>query len=89
MFLHAATQGASVLVFGPTLLDLADHLGVGVDILAIMFTCRAIGGAVGSVMSGIIMDRLVRYSYTILCVIYVSCIASKHGLVSSVSQKHW
>ncbi len=66
-----------MLVFGPTLLDFADHLGVGIDILAVMFTCRAIGGAVGSLGSGIIMDKLQNYSFSILCVIYVCCIISK------------
>ncbi len=70
-------QGAALLVFGPTLLDFAEHLGVGIDVLAVIFTCRAIGGAVGSVISGIIMDKLQRFSFTILCVIYVCCIASE------------
>ena len=68
-------------MFGPTLLDLADHLSVGIDALAIMFTCRAIGAAVGSVGSGIVFDKMVEYSYTIFCVIYISCIASEYNLM--------
>ncbi len=77
-------QGAALLVFGPTLLDFAEHLGVGIDVLVIMFTCRAIGGAVGSVVTGIVMDKLEQYSFTILCVIYVCCIASKYCIINYV-----
>lgn len=66
-----------MLVFGPTLLDLADHLNVGVAILAIMFTCRAVGGVIGSVASGVILDKYTTWSYTILSVVIFSCMISE------------
>lgn len=78
IYLHGCQlQGSSVLVFGPTLLDLADHLAVGVGVLAVMFTCRALGSAVGSVASGVVLDKYTAWSYTILSVIIFSCMASE------------
>ncbi len=76
------------MVFGPTLLDFAEHLGVGIEVLVIMFTCRAIGGAVGSVVSGIIMDKWEQYSFTILCVTYVCGIASKYCMYIIITHKY-
>ena len=65
------------MIFGPTLLDLADHLGVGVGDLAAMFACRAIGAAIGSVCSGIALDKLFHSTYIILTLILLSSLASK------------
>lgn len=69
-------QGASLIVFGPTLLDIASHLSVDVGVLAVMFTCRALGSGVGSVASGVVIDKFATWSYTTLTVITSSCIAS-------------
>ena len=64
-------------MFGPTLLDLAKHLSVGVGSLAIMFAVRAIGSAVGSVGSGVILDKMERFSYTLIAIIITGGIISK------------
>ena len=66
-----------MLVFGPTLLDLASHLQVGVGVLSAMFGARAAGAAVGGVGSGLAMDYWVKYSYTMMSIIISSCIACK------------
>ena len=66
-----------MLVFGPTLLDIADHLSVDVGVLSVMFTCRAVGGVIGSVASGVIIDKYYSGSYTILSIIITSCMASE------------
>jgi hypothetical protein len=68
-------------VFGPTLLDIADHLSVDVGVLSAMFACRAVGGVIGSVASGVIIDKYYSLSYTILSIIIISCIASEFYLV--------
>ena len=65
------------MVFGPTLLDLANHLSVGVGSLAIMFAVRALGGAAGSVGSGVILDKAKRHSYTFMCFVIFTGIASE------------
>lgn len=64
-------------MFGPTLLDIADHLSIDVGVLSVMFTCRAVGGVIGSVASGVIIDKYYSLSYTILSIIIISCIASE------------
>lgn len=69
-------------MFGPTLLDISSHLSVGVGVLAVMFTCRAIGSGVGSVSSGVIMDKYAGSSYMILSVITFSCITSRYCLIN-------
>ena len=66
-----------MLVFGPTLLDLADHLSVGVGVLSVMFACRAVGAVIGSVASGVILDKYYSCSYAILSIIIFSCMASE------------
>ena len=71
------TQGSAMVVFGPTLLDLASRLSSGVGPLAAMLTVRAIGHAVGGVGSGILFDKLHKLSYTFLVSILLAEIASK------------
>ena len=71
------TQGSAMVVFGPTLLDLASRLSSGVGPLAAMLAVRAIGHAVGGVGSGILFDKLYRLSYTFLVGIILTEIASK------------
>ncbi len=65
------------MVFGPTLLDVASHLSVGVGSLAIMFAVRAVGGVLGTVGSGFIFDRLGRFSYTMMICILLAAIISE------------
>ena len=43
---------------------MARHLNVGVGVLSAMFGCRALGAGVGSVGTGVAMDKLTQYSYT-------------------------
>lgn len=76
VFLHPM-QGSSLVVFGPTLLDVASHLSVSVGSLALMFAVRALGGAIGSMGSGFVMDRLEKFSYTVLSGILLADIASE------------
>jgi len=64
-------------VFGPTLLDLASHLSVGIGVLAAMLTVRAVGYAIGNVVSGSLFDKLQRLSYAFLVGILLTAIASK------------
>ena len=60
-------QGISLVVFAPTLLDIAHQLNVGVGVLSVIFLVRAIGGVVGTVASGILMDHYPRRQYALLC----------------------
>ena len=63
------------MVFAPTLLDIAHQLNVGVGVLSVIFLVRAIGGVVGTVGSGILMDRYPRLQYALLCSVLVGGIA--------------
>jgi len=74
-FLHS--PGSSLVVFGPTLLDLASNLSAGIGVLAAMLTVRAVGYAIGNVVSGILFDKLQRLSYAFLVGILLTAIASK------------
>ena len=60
-------QGISLVVFAPTLLDIAHQLDVGVGVLSVIFLVRAIGGVIGTVGSGILMDHYPRLQYTLIC----------------------
>ena len=62
-------QGVSLLVFAPTLLDIAHKLNVGVGVMSAIFLVRAIGGVIGTVGSGILMDHFPRKQYALLCCI--------------------
>ena len=61
------TQGVVLLVFAPTLLDIAHQLNVGVGLMSLMFLARAIGGVLGTVGCGAITDRLPQLHYSLLC----------------------
>ena len=67
---------ASVVIFGTTILDQASLLGVDVGVLVFMFGCRAVGGAIGALISGIILDKFVQYSNVIMTIIFISSIGS-------------
>ena len=65
------------MVFGPTLLDVAHKLQVGVGLLSLMFLVRAVGTVLGTVGSGVLMDHFQWMSYTLLCLILIGGMASK------------
>ena len=75
-----------MLVFGPTLLDLASHLSVGISVLAAMFAVRAFGHGIGSVGTGILFDKLPRLSYTFVVGILLTGIASKLLFIMFIRQ---
>ncbi len=64
-------------MFGPTLLDLGDSIGVGVAVMSAMFGARASGGAVGSIVLGYLMDKWSKFSYSIITLVLASCIISE------------
>ena len=67
-----------MVIFGPTILDLGNQLNASVGVLSAMFVCRAIGSALGSIGTGIILDKLHKFSYTIMSIILFSSIASEY-----------
>eukprot|EP00731_Ephydatia_muelleri_P000124 Em0001g124a len=69
-------MGVAYSILGPTLLDLAARLSVGVTAMSSMFTVRAMGAVTGSVVSGVLLDRLRHYSYTIVSVTMLLSIIS-------------
>ena len=65
-------------MFGPTILDMARQLDVSVGVLSAMFACRAVGAAIGSIGSGVALDRVLKnYSYTYMTLVFISSTASK------------
>ena len=80
-FIIKYTQGISLVVFAPTLLDIAHQLNVGVGVLSVIFLVRAIGAVIGTVGSGILMDHYSRLQYAQLCIVLVGGIA---GMCSCV-----
>lgn len=68
-------QGVSYLVLAPTLLDIAHQFDVSVAILSIILLVRAIGSVVGTIGSGILMDRFPRLQYIQLSIITFGCLA--------------
>ena len=77
MVLYFLLQGVSLVVFGPTLLDIAHHLSLSVGTLALMFIPRAIGTAFGNVGSGVILDKFEKWSFSIMSLVFLAGIASK------------
>ena len=70
-------QGSALVVFPPTILDIADSLGVSLAILSAMFASRAAGSAFGAVGAGFTLDMLPRWSYLFMTFVFLSSIASK------------
>ena len=68
--------GVAYSIMGPTLLDLAARLRVGVTAMSSMFTVRAMGAVTGSVVSGVLLDRKREYSYAIVSASILVCIIS-------------
>lgn len=73
-------QGVSLVVFAPTLLDIAHKLNVGVGILSLIFLVRAIGSVIGTVGSGILMDRFPQLQYALLCFVLFGGVAGTYIL---------
>lgn len=73
--LYSHWQGVSLVVFAPTLLDIARELHVGVGILSVIFLVRAIGSVIGTVGSGILMDHFPQLQYALLCFVLVAGVA--------------
>ena len=63
------------MVFAPTLLDLAHKLNVGVGVMSVIFLVRAVGGVIGTVGSGVLMDRFPRKQYLLLSTILLGGLA--------------
>lgn len=71
-------QGVSLVVFAPTLLDIAHQLNVGVGVLSVVFLVRAIGGVIGTVGSGVLMDHFSQLQYSLLCCVLAGGIAGTY-----------
>lgn len=67
-------------MYGPTLLDLADHLSVGVGSVATMFAVLGIGSIVGAAVNGVLLDRLEMLSFSILSVSIFGAVISKFSI---------
>ena len=72
------TQGVSLVVFAPTLLDIAHKLNVGVGIMSVIFLVRAIGGVVGTVGSGILIDHFPKKKNALLCCVLLGRITGNN-----------
>ena len=77
-------QGAALVVFAPTILDIVDTLEVSLAVLAAMFACRAAGAAFGAVGAGFTLDMMPRWSYSFLTLVILSVIASKKHSVPTL-----
>ena len=55
------------MIFGTTLLDVADHINVGVSLVSFMFFVRAVGSIIGTVGAGFLLDLFPRLQNTLLC----------------------
>ena len=62
------SQGTTLVIIGPTLLDLADHVGVGIAELAAVLFGRSVGSVVGAGGSGFVCDRFHKESLWILSI---------------------
>ena len=72
------TQGVSLVVFAPTLLDIAHRLDVGIEVMSVIFLSRAIGGVVGTIGSGVLMDRFSKQQYAQMCCILIGGIVGMY-----------
>ena len=73
-----------MIVFGPTLLDIAHQFDVSVAVLSIIFLVRGIGAAVGAAGSGILMDHFPRVQYIQLCFFLFGLLAGIYLLCKHV-----
>ena len=71
------TQGAILVVIGPTLLDLASSLSVDIATLSSMLLIRAVGMVIGTIGIGVLLDRVGGWTYTIITLVLASVIASE------------
>ena len=83
LYLHFA-QGVSLVVFAPTLLDIAHQLDVSVAVLSIIFLVRAIGSVIGTIGSGVLMDRFPRLQYLQLSFVLFGSVAGIRESVDSL-----
>ena len=60
-------QGLTFMIFGTTLLDVANYINVGVSIVSLMFFVRAVGSIIGTVGAGFLLDHFPRLQNTWLC----------------------
>ena len=67
-------------MFAPTLLDIAHQLDVGVGVLSVVFLARATGGVIGTVGSGVVMDRFPKQQYTFLCCAILGAIVGMYEM---------
>ena len=80
VFIPHHMQGAALIVFGPTILDMARHVDTTVGILSAMFAFRAVGAAIGSIGTGVALDRgLKNYSYSYMTLVLISTTVSKYS----------
>ena len=62
------------MIFGTTLLDVAEHLNVGVALVSLMFLVRAIGTVIGTVGVGFLLDLYPRLQNTFICLFVLGVI---------------
>ena len=67
-------------MFGPTVLDVARHVDATVGVLSAMFAFRAVGAAIGSIGTGVALDRVLKnYSYSYMTLVLISTSVSKYS----------
>ena len=59
LWLSFLVLGLSDSVRGPTVLDLSDLVGVQLSQISSTFACRSGGGLLGSLVTGVFLDRQV------------------------------
>ena len=59
-------------MYGPTILDFADHLSVSVTIMAAMATVHSVGTAIGDLLSGFSFDRFANHTFWMLFAVLIS-----------------
>ena len=76
-------------MFAPTLLDLAHRLNVGVGVMSAVFLVRAVGGVIGTVGSGVLMDHFPRKQYVLLSSVLLGGIAGIYELHTMVEYYYY
>ena len=80
------SQGLTIMIFGTTLLDVADHINVGVSIVSLMFFVRAVGSIIGTVGAGFLLDHFPRLQNTLLCLFTLGMVVGIHLYYHSHAQ---